>query len=304
MKAKVTNDAVSYIRGLAERRGRNAEWAERAVREAANLTATEAVAQHVVELVATDVDDLLTKVHGRTVDLEAGPVTLATEGATVRAIDPHLGEAFLQLIADPTIAYLLLSLGLLGLYLEFSNPGTILPGVAGAIFVVLGLFALGSLPVNWAGVLLMALAFTLFAIDIWSPSHFVLTAGGLVAFVLGSLLLMNPNAGPAFQIAPSVVAAVVLSLAGFTLFVATIIFRDRRRRPTTGREGLIGEIGIVRSRLSPTGVVFVEGERWQATSQSGPIEAGQPVRIVAVHGLGLVVTAAAEQTAARKEQTT
>jgi membrane-bound serine protease (ClpP class) len=302
MTRKVMNDAVSYIRGLAERHGRNAEWAERAVREAANLPASEALAQRVVDLIAVDLEDLLRQAEGRTVRLESGATVLRTEGAAIRLIEPNLAESFLQLIADPTIAYLLLSLGLLGIYLELSNPGSYLPGVTGAILLLVALFALGSLPVNWAGALLMALAFALFAADLFTPTHGVLTLGGIVAFVLGSLLLINSRENPAFEILPGAIAAVAVSMAAFSLFISTVVLRDRRRRVVTGREGLIGAVGAARSPLRPTGTVFVAGERWRATSRHGPIEAGRPVRIVAVDGLDLVVEAVAEEPAAARKE--
>jgi membrane-bound serine protease (ClpP class) len=292
MEAKVTNDAVSYIRGLAERRGRNADWAERAVREAANLTASQALEMNVIDVLASDLGDLLRQVDGREVDLASGRVTLQTAEASVRRLDPHLGEAFLQLIANPTLAYLLLSLGLLGLYLELSNPGSILPGVAGTILLITALFALGSLPVNWAGVLLIVLAFILFAADVWTTSHGVLTVGGLIAFILGSLMLLNTNAGPFFQIVPGVMAAVIISLSAFTLIISALAVGTLRRRPATGIESLIGATAVARTRLDPDGTVFLEGERWRAHSQSGPVERGQRVRVQAIKGLDLVVTVA------------
>lgn len=289
LQNKVTNDAVSYIRGLAERRGRNADWAERAVREAANLTAVAAVEQRVVDLLAPDLPQLLSQLHGRTVELERGRTTLDTVGLVPRAVDPTIGEAFLQMVSDPTIAYILLSLGMLGLYFEFQNPGAILPGVAGAISLVIALFALGTLPVNWAGVLLMALAFGLFAIDLFAPSHGILTVGGLISFLMGSLLLINTNIEPAMQIAPSAILAVMLGLSAFLVFMLYAFWGDHRRRPITGREGLIGAVAITRTPLAPDGTVFIEGERWHATSQSGPIAAGQRVRVLAVEGLALTV---------------
>lgn len=302
MTRKVTNDAVSYIRGLADRHGRNANWAERAVREAANLPASDALVQHVVDIVAVDLDDLLRQADGRTVAMDAGTMTLRTAGASIRPVPVNAPESFLQLIADPTIAYILLSLGLLGLYLEFANPGSFLPGVTGAILVLVALFALGSLPVNWAGALLMALAFGLFGVDLFAPTHGVLTLGGIIAFVLGSLLLINTRANPAFEILPAAIAAIALTLAGFSLFVSTMALRDRRRPAMTGKAGLIGATGTVRIRLAPDGMIFVQGERWSATSLSGPVEPGQPVRVLAVKGLDLVVEAVAAQPApVRKE---
>ncbi|MCC6625932.1 MAG: nodulation protein NfeD [Chloroflexi bacterium] len=298
MTNKVTNDAVSYIRGLAERRGRNADWAEQAVRQAANLPASEALRLGVVDLIATDLDDLLRQAHGRTVTLESGPTIVQVLDAAVQPVAPTWIESFLQLIADPTIAYLLLSLGLLALYAEFANPGAILPGVAGAILVLLALFGLGSLPVNWAGALLMILAFVLLAIDLFAPTHGVLTIGGVIAFALGSMLLLNTQGNPAFEVLPGAIAAVVISLAAFAAFISVTALRDRGRQVMTGREGLIGATAIVRSRLAPQGMVFVQGELWRATSQGGPVELGQAVRVLGVRGLDLDVEVLEPQPAA------
>jgi membrane-bound serine protease (ClpP class) len=303
MTAKVMNDAVSYIRGLADLRGRNAAWAERAVREAANLPAREAHEQRVVDLIAADLPDLLRQAHGRQVALEQGVAVLDTAGATTRPVERSWIEGFMQLVADPTVAYLLLSLGLLGIYLEMANPGSLLPGVTGAILLVLALFSLGSLPVNWAGALLMVLAFVLFGIDLFTPTHGVLTVGGIVAFVLGSMLLINTDANPAFQIAPAAIAAVVVSMAAFSLGISTLVVRDLRRRPVSAASITLGAVGEARTPLRPGGMVFINGERWRAVSQSGPIESGATVRVVAVNGLELEV--AAEPVAGappRKEQ--
>jgi membrane-bound serine protease (ClpP class) len=303
MTNKVTNDAVSYIRGLAERRGRNADWAEQAVRQAANLPASEALRLGVVDLVATDLDDLLRQAHGRTVALASGPATVQVQDAAQQPVAPTWIEGFLQLIADPTIAYLLLSLGLLALYAEFSNPGAILPGVAGAILVLLALFGLGSLPVNWAGALLMILAFVLFALDLFAPTHGVLTIGGVIAFALGSILLLNTQGNPAFEVVPGAIAAVVLSLAAFATFISLTALRDRHRQAMMGREGLVGATAVARSRLAPQGMVFVQGELWRATSQGGPVEPGQAVRVMGMRGLALDVEALeAQPAAAGKEE--
>lgn len=294
MTAKVTNDAVSLIRGLAERNGRNADWAEQAVREAANLTAAQAIERDVVDIVAVDMADLLRQADGRAVALANGPGTVNTRDATINEQEPHWIEAFLQLIADPTVAYLLLSLALLGLYLEFMNPGSILPGVAGAILLVLALFSLGSLPVNWAGVLLMALALALFAGDIWLGGSGLLSIGGVIAFVLGSLLLIDVDAAPGFEISPIAIAIVTLGLAASAVAIGAVSMRDRQRRPTTGREGLVGAIGITHTALEPGGLIFIEGERWSAVSQDGLVPAGQPVRVLSMQGLTLLVTPALE----------
>jgi membrane-bound serine protease (ClpP class) len=290
MRAKLNNDAVAYIRGLAQQRGRNADWAEQAVREAANVTAEQARDQKIVEIVATDLDDLLRQANGRTVQTAAGPVVLQTAGAPIEMIEPTPIETLLKLVTDPTVAYLLLSLGSLGLFLELSNPGSILPGVVGGIFLLLALYALGTLPVNYAGAALMAFAFLLFAADVFTSSHGVLTAGGVVSFLLGSLLLFNtPEGAPFLQVSLSAVIAVTLAFALFFGFVVGAVLRARRRRPVTGREGLIGQVGEVREPLDPRGMIFVSGELWRAVSPAGPVPAGTQVEVLAINGLTLTV---------------
>ncbi|HEY7036839.1 MAG TPA: nodulation protein NfeD, partial [Thermomicrobiales bacterium] len=218
LRKKVTNDAVSQIVNLANLRSRNAQWAEQAVREAVNVTADQALQLNVIDLIAPDLPTLLSDIDGRTVQMANGTATLQTKDAATREIDMTYVESFLQMLADPTIAYLLLSLGLLGLYVELSHPGVTVPGVVGGIAVVLGLFALGTLPVNWAGVLLIALAFVLFAADLFLPSFGTLTIGGLVSFVLGSYLLIGSNAPPGYEVARPVIWTLTACLLVFSLF--------------------------------------------------------------------------------------
>ena len=290
MRAKVTNDAVSYIRTLAERRGRNADWAEQAVREAANVTETQALQLGVVDLVARDVGDLLRQADGRAVDLPSGQLTLGTAGATVERVEMGWADAFLHVISDPTIAYILLSLGTMGLFFELSNPGSIFPGVVGGICILIGFYALGTLPVNWAGLLLMGFALLLFVVDLFTPTHGVLTIGGLAAFVLGSLLLFNvPDAAPWLSVSLWAVAGVSLTMGLFFLVVARLVARGQRRKVTTGREGLIGMVGRARTALAPSGMVFVDGALWEAVAEPGPVPPGAQVEVVAVDGLLLHV---------------
>ncbi|MFN3337652.1 MAG: NfeD family protein, partial [Thermomicrobium sp.] len=289
MQRKVVNDAVAKIRSLAERRGRNADWAEQAVREAVNITAEQAAALHVVDLVAPSLDALLEAIDGRTVTTTAGEVTLRTKNAEVVPITMTVLERFFQILSDPNIAYILLSLGMLGLFFELANPGAILPGVLGGILILLGLYALGMLDVNWAGVFLMAFAFLLFLIDLYVPTHGVLTLGGIISFALGSLLLLQSPANPAFQLSRSVIIAVTGTVATMFLLLVYLVARAHARRPATGREALIGARAVVRRALEPEGLVFVEGELWRARSLSGPIPAGQRVRIVGIEGLVLLV---------------
>ena len=300
---KATNDAVSQIKNLAQLRGRNAEWAEQAVRDAANVTADEAYQLKVVDVLAPDVETLLNDIDGRVVRLETGEVALRTRGAELRDVDMGLMEQFLQLLADPTVAYLLLSLGGLGLFLELSNPGAILPGVVGGLCLLLALYGLGTLPVNWAGVLLIGFAFLLFAVDLFVPSFGSLTIGGIVSFVLGSYLLIGSDAPPGFEVARPAIWTLTACLAAFFLFVGGSVVRARLRRPATGREGLVGEVGEVRQTLAPNGVVHLHGELWQATAADPGLQipAGTPVVASRIDGLRLTVrpATAAEVEAAR-----
>ena len=303
MTRKVTNDAVSQIKNLAQLRGRNAEWAERAVRDAANVTADEALSLDVVDLLAPDVGTLLAEINGREVRLQSGPAILATANARIEERGMSWMEQFLQLLADPTIAYILLSLGSLGLFLELSNPGAILPGVVGGLFLLLALYALGTIPVNWAGVLLIGFAFLLFAVDLFVPSFGTLTVGGLVSFVLGSYLLVAEGAPPGYEVSPAVIWTTTALLLGFFLFLGAAVLRARLRRPATGREGLRGHVGTVRRPLAPDGFVFLDGELWHATAVDLPagaeVPVGTPVAVVAVDGLRLRVRpATAAETAA------
>ena len=292
LSRKVTNDAVAQIKNLAQLRGRNAEWAESAVRDAVNITADEALGLGVINLTAPDLGTLLQQIDGRAVQLEAGSITLSTAGASTRALDMTFLEAFLQLLADPTVAYMLISLGLLGIYVELSHPGITFPGIFGAISVLMGLFALGTIPVNWAGILLIALAFILFAVDLFVPSFGTLTIGGLVSFVLGSYLLVGDNAPPGYEIARPVIWAMTACLLCFSLFLAAAVLKARLRKPATGREVLLGATGVVRRPLTPRRMVLVLGELWDATLAPGePAELpfGEPVVVTRVNGLHLTV---------------
>jgi len=300
MRAKVTNDAAAYIRSLAERRGRNVEWAERAVREAVNVTEQEALRLGVVDLVAVDVPDLLRRIDGRTVETAAGQVRLQTTEAAVRRLDMSWVEAFLHAISEPTIAYILLSLGTMGLFFELSNPGSILPGVVGGICLLLGFYALGVLPINYAGLLLMGFTLLLFVVDLFAPTHGVLTAGGVIAFVLGSLILFNvPEAAPWLGVSAWAIGGVSLTMALFFGFVAGAVARSHRRKAVTGREGLVGQVGRARTALDPHGMVFVDGALWEALSETGPLPQGERVAVVGVDGLCLRVRPAPSPVAAR-----
>lgn len=289
MTQKVTNDAVAKLQGLANLRNRNADWAVEAVRNADNITAEEALKMNVVDLIAPDLPALLDAIDGRPVAVQGGQVTLHTRDALMSTDQMNLGERFFQTVSNPTLAYILLSLGLLGLFLEFSHPGSFLPGVLGGLFALLGLFSLGSLDVNWAGVLLMGFAFLLFGIDVYVSSHGVLTTGGIAAFALGSLMLANSTADSVSRIPIMIVITMTALLVLFFLFIVSSVIRARLRRTITGKEGIIGAVGTVRRALDPEGMIFVDGELWQASSPVSPVAIGTRVRVVGIDGLRLTV---------------
>jgi membrane-bound serine protease (ClpP class) len=289
MKNKVINDAIAYIRDLASRHGRNAEWAEKAVRDGSSATSQEALTLNIVDMIASDLDTLITQLDGRTVTLIDGrEVILNTQGAEINYVDMKLIEDFLYTIADPNIAYLLLSLAMLGIMVEIFNPGLIFPGVVGAISLLLAFFSLGVLPVNWAGVLLIALAFGLFVGEVLTTTFGLFTAGGVISLVIGSLILFK-DASPLFRVDPWLIAAVTISITAVFAFVISRAIRAHRKQAATGREELIGKRAVVKEALDPEGTVFYKGERWAAISDKGRIEAGEEVVITAVDGLILNV---------------
>jgi membrane-bound serine protease (ClpP class) len=290
MRAKVNNDAVAYIRHLADRHGRNADWAEKAVREGANVPVGEAVQSRIVDLSAGDLNQLLQSVNGRTVDVGGSAVTLATAGAPIEEAPMNEIERLLHIISNPTIAYILLSIGSLALIFELQNPGAILPGVAGGICLLLAFYALGTLPVNYAGLALIGFAFLLFVADFMAPTHGILTAGAIVSFLLGSLLLFNsPGSLPFFQVSLPVIFGMTTALALAFLFAVGAIARGQRRQVVTGREGMLGKVAEVRTLLDPEGLVFVESELWRARTIGVPVPVGQQVRVASVEGLLLLV---------------
>lgn len=288
MEEKVVNDAAAYMRSIAQAHGRNMEWAEKAVRESVSATEQEALKLNIIDIVATDLDDLVTKLNGRKVTLLGGAVlTLNTEGATITPLPMNTVEKILYTIADPNIAYLLLSLGSLGILAEIYNPGLIFPGVIGGISLLLGFYALGVLPVNYAGVLLIGLAFLFFLAEVFTHSYGLLTVGGLISLVLGSLIMFK--GGPLFRVNPWLIVTLAGLIGGFLAFVVTQVIRVHRRQATTGREALVGKIATVKSVLKPQGMVLFKGELWTAVSDIGKIEPGEEVTIVGVEGLKLHV---------------
>ena len=296
LRRKVVNDAAAYIRELAEEHERNGDWAERAVRQASNIGAQEALRIGVVDAVAPDLPALLEEIDGTRTEPKG--LVLNTAGAQIDRIEMSLWKRVLDTIVDPNIIVLLMSLGVLGITVEIFNPGLIFPGTAGAISLVIGLFGLQVLPVSWAGLLLLILAAAFFAAEAFVTAHGALAVAGAVSFVVGALMLFDP-AGPDYQVSLAVALAVGGTMALLTALVVTKIIQARRRPARTGQEELVGETGVVRSPLDPTGQVFVHGEIWQAHTDDGEaIPAGTPVRVERIDdGLVLAVRRTDEQTA-------
>jgi membrane-bound serine protease (ClpP class) len=289
-RRKVTNLLVSEIRTLANERKRNADFGEKAIRESANLHSQDALDQHVIDVMANDLNDLLAKIDGRQVDVAGGKVTLKTKGVATNNLSPNVIEEILLILTNPSVAFILISLGTLGITWEFINPGAVFPGVIGAIMLLIGLMALGTLPINAAGLAFLILAFVLFIADVFMPTHGILTAGGIVSLIIGGLLLVNTNAAPGVPgVSPYVVAGMAVGLGGFFFYAVYKVYRARKARPTTGQEGLIGDLAETRTDLAPAGMVFVDGELWHATSLDGSIPSGEQVRVVGVEGLQLKV---------------
>lgn len=284
MSEKVVNDMVAHARSVAERRGRNADWVERAIRESVSATETEALRENIVDVVASDIPDLLRQIDGREI---AGKGRLSLTGAKVVEHEEGLRSRILRAISNPNIAYLLLMIGLAGLYFEFSHPGAIFPGVVGAIALILAFFALQTLPVNFAGVLLIALAVVFFILEMKVTSYGLLSIAAIVSLFLGSLMLFEGE-GPGGRVSWEVLLPTVLVVSAFFAGVAFLVFRAQFHRPATGAQGMIGEVGEVKRRLDPEGKVFVHGELWNAVSRE-PIEEGRRVRVVKVQGLLLEV---------------
>ncbi len=286
---KIVNDAAAYIRSLATNRDRNADWAERAVRESISATEQEAREMKVIDLVASNINDLIRQLDGQQVTLLDGSVvSLQTAGTAVKYLDMDVGESFLYAIANPNIAYILLSLATLGLLVEISSPGLIFPGIVGGICLLLAFYALGMLPVNWAGVLLIVLAFGLFIAEVLTAGFGALASGGIISLVLGSLILFK--GGPLFNVSPWLIAVVVIVVTTFFVFALRAVIKAHRRQASTGREEFVGKTALVKGALKPEGFVLFAGELWAAKSEGGTIAEGEEVTIKRVAGLKLIVS--------------
>ena len=283
MSEKVVNDMVAYARSIAKDRKRNQEWVEKAIRESVSITADMAVKENVVDLVARDMDDLLTLLDGREIMLDTGKLTLQTKDLKLVYVTPGWRDMVLKTISNPNIAYILMMIGLAGLYFELSHPGAIFPGVVGAISLILAFFSFQTLPVNYAGLLLIALAIIFFIAEIKVTSYGLLSLAGLISLTLGSIMLFEDVGVSLKLMMPTIVL-----IGGFFVGIAFLAFRAYRRTPKGGRDGLIGESGVVEGKIDPEGLIFAHGEYWKATSNE-VVEEGEKVRIIGLRGLMLIV---------------
>jgi membrane-bound serine protease (ClpP class) len=288
LRRKVTNDAVARVRAIAARRGRNAEWAERAVRDAASITADQAVAMRVADLVARDVSDLLAKINGRAVELPAGVRALRTLNGMTVPFHQDARERFLGFLAHPNVGLVLMTVAIYGIVFELQNPGAIFPGIAGAIALLLAFASFSVLDVNLAGVALIGFAIALFIIELFVPGFGLLAGGGIVSFILGAVLLTSDHE-PYFRTSIELAALIAVTTAAFFGLAVRSGLRAQRGRPKTGAAALVGEIGIAQSDLSPFGTIHVRGEQWSAEAVEGPVAHGDRVRVVDVVGLRLRV---------------
>ncbi|MCB0066432.1 MAG: nodulation protein NfeD [Caldilineaceae bacterium] len=287
MERKAVNDAVAYIRSLAQMRGRNAEWAEKAVREAASLSADDALAEHVIDVLATSTTDLLSKIDGRTVQVNGADVILKTRDLELVPIDPDWQTDLLGAITNPNIALILMMIGVYGLIFEFMNPGTVLPGTVGAICLIVGLYALAALPVNYAGAGLLLLGLVLMIAEAFVPSFGALGIGGILSFILGAAILIDTDS-PSFAISWAVVVGTGAGALAFSLLVVRMAFISHRRRVITGREQMIGDVAVVQDWRETSGHVFIHGERWRAVGLAH-LTPGQNARVISIDGLTLRV---------------
>jgi membrane-bound serine protease (ClpP class) len=278
MGKKLENFTASFSESIAQRRGRNTEWAIQAVRKSVSITETEALKKNVIDIVATNIEDLLKQADGRKVDIAGGQHELRLKGVQVVPYDMSLKQKIINAIADPNIAYLLMMAGILGLYMEFAHPGVFFPGVAGAICLLLAFTSFQVLPFNYAGLILMLLGVALLVGEAFFPSFGVLGIGGIISMALGSLLLFDTQNSD-FGVDRSIVFTAVGTLGAFVLTISYLVFRSQKSKPSLGFEGLIGEIGEVRGKLSPRGKVFVHGEYWNAQAEN-EIDVGEKVKVV------------------------
>ncbi|RLB09846.1 MAG: nodulation protein NfeD [Deltaproteobacteria bacterium] len=284
MTEKVVNDMASYARGIARQRHRNAKWIEMAIRESVSITAEEALKKHVIDLIADDISELLRKIDGRTVSIVGGKkIKINTEGISIETFKPDIRDRILKTISDPNIAYILMMIGLTGLYFELAHPGAILPGVLGAISLILAFYSFHTLPVNYAGLLLIALGIILFILEIKVTSYGMLTIGGIISLLLGSMMLFDN-----IKVSLSLIMPTVAMFSAFFLGITYLAIKAHREKPISGAEGLIGEKGVVERWEKDKGLVFVHGEYWNAESDE-ELAPGDKVEVKGIKGLTLNV---------------
>jgi membrane-bound serine protease (ClpP class) len=297
MMEKVENDSVAYLKSIAQQRGRNVVWAEEAVRKSVSVTEQEALKLKIIDMVADDLPSLLKQLDGRTVGLQSGPVVLHTAGTSLHEFPMGLRLEFLKILSDPNIAYLLMTIGTIGIIAELYSPGAILPGVVGAISLILAFYSFQSLPVNYAGILLFLLGIAFFILEANVTSYGLLAIGGVVAMLIGSVMLIKTDV-EFLQISWSVILPVVTLAALFSLFIVGMGVKAMRRRPMTGREEMVGLVGIVKTALAPHGQFAVHGELWEAVSEQ-PLQPGDEAEVTGVDGLRLRVRPLTKQKEAR-----
>lgn len=290
MSEKATNDAAAFIRTISEKRNRNIKWAEDAVRKSLSLTETEALKEKVIDLISPTIQDLLKQIDGREVETVIGKKVLKTADAEIKEVEMSFAMKLLSILSDPNIAYILFMLGLYGLLYEIFNPGAIFPGVIGGICIILAFYSLHTLPINYAGLALIIFAIILFILEIKIISHGLLTIGGVISLIVGSLMLINVESGlEVLKISWEIIALIVVLTVLFFGFAITLGIKAQRKKPTTGVQGLIKASGVTLTELNPTGEVQIHGEIWKAESLDGIIAANSPIEVVDIQGLKLLV---------------
>ncbi|MBE3113443.1 MAG: nodulation protein NfeD [Actinobacteria bacterium] len=288
MKAKMENDAAAYIKSIAEKRGRNTQWAEKAVRESVSITEQEAIEQGVIEFIANDVNELIEIIDGVRVTTSSETRVLKTKNAEIIPVNMTFKDLFLHSLTNPNIAYVLLFLGIYGILGEFSHPGSFFPGIVGGISLILAFVAFQSIPINYGGLLLIIFGIVLFVIEVYTPTFGLLTAGGVTSLILGSFMLSKSTA-PFLRISLGLIISMSIATAAFFIFALSKGIRIQWKKPVTGREGLIGKIGVTKTILNPEGTIFIHGERWQASAEGEIIKEGEEVEVLEVRGLQLTV---------------
>lgn len=291
MMEKATNDAAAFIRTISEKRNRNIQWSEDAVRKSLSITESEALKLHVIDLIAKDVKDLLAKIDGKEIETSSGKILLNTKNVEIIDLSMTFSQILLNILSDPNLVYILFMLGIYGLFFELYNPGAIFPGVIGGICIILALYSMHTLPINYAGLALIVFAVILFILEIKIVSHGILSVGGVISLILGSIMLIDVDSfGQVFRISWEIIATVVILTVLFFSFAITMGIKAQRRKPTTGAEGIIGEIGVAISDLDPEGEVRVHGEIWKSESIAGKIKCGQTIKVEGILNLKLKVS--------------